>query len=377
LDWNGLPVRSAVVLARGQFRSGHAKTAHGLILHGRRVRIVAVIDETCAGKDAGELMGIGRKGIPVVADLSSVPGIPTVIPDTLIIGVAPTGGHLPPAWRKDVREAIRRGMDIVSGLHDFIGDDPELARLAKRMGVGIWDVRRPPRKLVLLRGIPSPVPVVLTCGTDASVGKRTVTAELHRAARARGIDAALVATGQTGVMIGADAGAVIDHIPGDFMSGTVEDMVQRMVKRGKELIFVQGQASLTHLAYGAVTLGILFGARPHFVVMVHVPGRRHRPSFPDQPVKGPMEEFKLVHRLSCAEAVGIALNCRQCRDPASVCRAYQRSSGLPSVDVLNDGAGKILDALLLRLRDDRRFRLRPGVKRAILELEKNKGGRRG
>lgn len=374
MDWNGKGVKNAVVLARGQFQSGHAKTAHGLILHGRRFRIVAVIDETCAGMDAGELMGIGRKGIPVVADLSSVPGTRHPAPGTLIIGVAPTGGHLPPAWRRDVREAIRRGMDIVSGLHDFIGDDAELAPLAKRMGVGIWDVRRPTRKLVLLRGIPSPVPVVLTCGTDASVGKRTVTTELHRAARARGIDAAFVATGQTGVMVGADAGAVIDHIPGDFMSGTVEEMVQRMVKRGKELIFVQGQASLTHLAYGAVTLGILFGARPHYVVLVHVPGRRHRPSYPDQPVHGPMEELKLVHRLSGAEAVGIALNCRRCRDPASVCRAYQRSSGLPSVDILKDGAGRILDALLLRLRDDRRFRLGTGVKRAIIELEKNKGG---
>lgn len=388
MDWNGKAVKRAVILARGQFRTGHAKTAHGLILHGRRFRIVAVIDETCAGHDAGELMGIGRRGIPVVASLSSVPGIHPLpspssksnrsvpdtrhpVPDSLIIGVAPSGGRLPPDWRCDIKEAMRRRMDIVSGLHDLLGDDAELARLARKMGVGIWDVRRPPAKLVLLEGQPSPVPVVLTCGTDASVGKRTVTAELHRAARARGIDAAYIATGQTGMMVGADAGVVIDHVPGDFMSGMVEDMVQRMVRKGKELIFVQGQASLTHLAYGPVTLGILLGARPHYVVMVHEPGRRFRPSFPDQPVNEPMEESTLVRKLSGAETAGIALNCRQCTDPAAACLAYERGTGLPCVDVLKDGPGRILDALLLRLKADRRFRLGPGVKKAIRALERS------
>lgn len=406
MDWNGKDVKNAVVLARGQFRSGHAKTAHGLILHGRKYRILAVIDETCAGQDAGELMGIGRRNIPVVARLDEIPGIgyrvpgtwerrrtktcprPVTrhpvpctrypVPDTLIIGVAPAGGRLPAKWRRDINEAIRRGMDIVSGLHDFIGDDSELGPLAKRMGVKIWDVRRPPDKPVLFKGLPSPVPVVLTCGTDASSGKRTVTAELHRAARARGIDAAYVATGQTGILVGADAGIVIDHVPGDFMSGSVEDMVHKMVRKGKELIFVQGQGSLSHLAYGPVNLGILFGARPHYVVMVHVPGRHFRPSFPDQPVNSPMEEYAIVRRLSGAEAVGLALNCQQCADPASVCRQYETSTGLPTVDVLRDGPGRIVDSLLLRLGSDKRFRYGPGLKNAIEELDLHKRqGKRG
>jgi uncharacterized NAD-dependent epimerase/dehydratase family protein len=145
-------------------------------------------------------------------------------------------------------------------------------------------------------------------------------------------------------------------------------MVHRMVRKGKELIFVQGQASLTHPAYGPVTLGILLGARPHYVVMVHVAGRRFRPSFPDQPVNQPMEEYALVRLLSGAEAIGIALNCRGCADPASVCREYESSTGLPTVDVLRDGPGRILDRLLLRLRDDGRFHYGPGLKKAIHEL---------
>jgi uncharacterized NAD-dependent epimerase/dehydratase family protein len=378
-------VKTAVVWARGQFRTNHAKTAHGLILHGRRYRIVAVIDETCSGLDAGDVMGIGNRGIPIVsgfADLDTLrrrrnksPCTLYPAPCTLIIGVAPTGGRLPPAWRQDIREAIRRGMDIVSGLHDFLGDDPGLSRLAKSKGVRITDVRRPPEKLSLAQGRDWPVPVVLTCGTDCAVGKRTVTIELHRGARKRGIDAAFVATGQTGVLVGADAGAVIDHVPGDFMSGAVEAMIDRMVRRGKELIFVQGQASLTHHAYGPVTLGILFGSRPHYIVLVHEPGRKFRPSFPDQPVPEPMVEAALVRRLSGAVPAGLSLNCAACGERAgAVLRGYERRTGLPAVDVLQDGPDRLIDALLERFAADRRFRCGPGLRRAIRALKVHKEG---
>ena len=403
-------MKTAVVLARGQFRTSHAKTAHGLILHGRRYRIVAVIDETCAGRDAGEVMGIGKRGIPIVsgfaeldrvlarripapaplslsvreesggraasrADRKTAPRTLHPAPGTLIIGVAPTGGRLPPAWRRDIREAIRRGMDIVSGLHDFLGDDPELSRLASRKGVRIEDIRRPPGKLELARGTDWPVPVVLTSGTDCAVGKRTVTIELARGARKRGIDAAFVATGQTGVLVGADAGAVIDHVPGDFMSGAVERMIDKMVRRGKELIFVQGQASLTHQAYGPVTLGILYGARPHYTVLVHEPGRKVRPSFPDQPVLEPMVEAALVKLLSGADPVGISLNCSGCGDRAgAILRDYESRTGLPSVDVLRDGPDRLLDALLGRLAGDGRFKYGPGLRRAIREARSRREG---
>ncbi|MGQ9581922.1 MAG: DUF1611 domain-containing protein [Thermoplasmatota archaeon] len=389
-------MKRAVVLARGQFRTSRAKTAHGLILQGRRYRVVAVIDESCAGRDAGEVMGLGRMGIPVFKELSGVPGVPPLLtrsqprpgkcaelrsPErwTLIIGIAPTGGRLPRAWKRDIREAIRRGMDVVSGLHDFLSDDDELSRLARECGVEIWDVRRPPEGLDVARGCRSPVPVVLVCGTDCAVGKRTVTAELHRGARRRGIDAALVATGQTGMLVGCDAGAVVDHIPGDFMSGAVEAMVRRVVARGKELVFVQGQASLTHLAYGPVTLGILYGSRPHYTVVVHEPGRRFRPSFPDQRVPGPMEEARLARELSGAEPVGISLNCSRLarRRPApsrepphrALCRRYERATGLPTVDVLLDGPDRILDSLLMRLAKRGDLEIRPGLRRALERLE--------
>jgi uncharacterized NAD-dependent epimerase/dehydratase family protein len=215
--------------------------------------------------------------------------------------------------------------------------------------------------------------VILTCGTDCATGKRTVTYELYRGALKRGIAAAYVATGQTGMMVGADAGVAIDHVIGDFMSGAVEKMVLEMVRKGKEMVFVQGQASLTHRAYGAVTLGILHGCQPHYTVLVHEPGRRFRPSFPDQPVLGPLEESALVERLSGARPVGLALNCHGRSDSSQACREYSKRTGLPVVDVLRDGPDPILDALLVKLEHDRRFRLGPGIRKAIKAVRSRQG----
>jgi uncharacterized NAD-dependent epimerase/dehydratase family protein len=375
---NGNAVKNAVVLARGQFRTRHAKTAHGLILHGRRFRVIAVIDETCAGKDAGELMGIGNRSIPVVRSLGPLLADGKRRPEVLIIGVAPTGGRLPPAWKRDIRKAIEGGLDIVSGLHDFISEQPELAALAKKHRVRIVDVRRPPEKLGLAGYWRSPVPVVLTCGTDCNVGKRTVTIELTRAARARGIDAAYVATGQTGVMVGSDIGTVIDHVPGDFMSGAVEGMIREMVeKKGKELIFVQGQASLTHLAYAPVTLGILYGSRPHCIVMVHDPERTFRPGFPEQRVLEPSEEATLVAVLSGALPTGIALNTQKVKDWKAACRRFEETSCLPTVDVMRQGADRLLDAILGKIDMNGKLRKGPGLRKAIAGLKvrgRSKGG---
>jgi len=366
---NGNAVKNAVVLARGQFRTRHAKTAHGLILHGRRFNVTAVIDETCAGQDAGEIMGVGNRNIPVVRSLGILLADKKRRPDVLIIGVAPTGGRLPSAWKRDIRKAIESGLDIVSGLHDFISDEPELAALAEKHKVKIVDVRRPPGKLGLAGYWRSPVPVVLTCGTDCNVGKRTVTIELVRSALARGIDAAYVATGQTGMMVGSDTGTVIDHVPGDFMSGAVEGMVREMVeKKGKELVFVQGQASLTHLAYAPVTLGILYGSRPHYIIMVHDPERTFRPSFPEQRVPEPTEEATLVAVLSGALPVGIALNTRNVNDWKAVCHKCEETNRLPTVDVMRQGADRLLDSILIRIDGNRKLRKGPGLRNAIAKL---------
>jgi uncharacterized NAD-dependent epimerase/dehydratase family protein len=95
--------------------------------------------------------------------------------------------------------------------------------------------------------------VVLTLGTDCAVGKRTMTFELYPASLEAGRDVGWGATGQTGIMVGAHRGVVIDCVPADFTAGVVEDLVCG-VAADHDLVFVDGQTSLTHRAYSGVTL---------------------------------------------------------------------------------------------------------------------------
>ena len=68
-------------------------------------------------------------------------------PDALLIGIAPTGGKLPDAWRATILEAIAAGLDVLSGLHTFLGDDPEFARPRRPTAPTIVDYRRPPERM--------------------------------------------------------------------------------------------------------------------------------------------------------------------------------------------------------------------------------------
>jgi uncharacterized NAD-dependent epimerase/dehydratase family protein len=342
-----MSMQTATILVRGNFRSKHGKTAHGLIRYGRRYKIHSVIDESCAGSDAGELLGLGNRGIPIISE------VPDDV-DVLIIGVAPSGGLLPEEWRIDIKNAIMNGIDIVSGLHQFLTDDFELANMAEEKGVSIWDVRRPPRELFIAQGYKAGVPVVLCNGTDACVGKRTVTLELVKAAGLAGYNPGFIATGQTGIMIGCDSGITVDSLPADFGSGMVERMVKDVEAVGKDIIFVEGQGSLGHHAYGAVTHSILYGAQPHGLVLVHAPGRTHRSSFPDLPMPSFDDELRLLKAHTPSPVLGIGLNFfegERVSEPESCIEEYADRYKVPVQDAHKDGADEIfknIEAELLR-----------------------------
>ncbi|MDI6856192.1 MAG: DUF1611 domain-containing protein [Candidatus Thermoplasmatota archaeon] len=333
----------AAILARGCFGSSKAKTAHGLIRHSSKFKIKEVVDETLAGKDAGEFLGLGILGIPIVNDFSKDI-------DSLIIGIAPPGGKLPKKWRSDIKRAIKCHINIVSGMHEFLSDDKELATLAKQYNAKIWDVRKHEGKLELAKGYKHKVPVVLVAGTDSCVGKRTTALELVKSAQKKGLKAGFVATGQTGIMIGCDAGIAVDAIPGDFIPGAVEKMVRKVSQKGKQIIFVEGQGSILHSAYGPVALGILYGSKPECVIMVHNPARKHRNSYPE---KVPKLEFEIeaVQKLGNTSVVGISLNCKDVQSWEKVAKEYERKYKLPATDVLKDskGAEKLLNATISKL----------------------------
>src|SRR4029078_9381324 len=77
-----------------------------------------------------------------------------------------------------------------------------------------------------------------------------------------------IPTGQTGIAI-AGWGISVDAVVADFISGAAEQRVCEGVRRGGEVLFVEGQGSLLHPAYSGVTMGLIHGSAPHAYVLCH------------------------------------------------------------------------------------------------------------
>jgi uncharacterized NAD-dependent epimerase/dehydratase family protein len=304
--------RRYVILAEGAFGDLPSKTAMGVIAYGRDP-VVAVIDSTRAGRDVAEWLGPEHHA-PVVGTLEDALA---ERPTALLIGIAPQGGRIPPAWRAIIVAAIEQGLDIVSGLHEFVSDDPEFRALADIHGVELIDQRRPPERndVAMGRRHRPGTRVILTVGSDCAIGKMTVALELRRAALRAGLSAVFVPTGQTGIMI-EGWGVAVDRVIADFVNGAAEWLVERAEGSG-DWIFVEGQGSIDHPAYSAVTVGLVHGCAPHAMVLVHQPGRpgHHGWEGPDGrgwPIKPVSQNIALYEAVAAAVApapvAAVALN---------------------------------------------------------------------
>ncbi|MEY4070072.1 MAG: hypothetical protein RL721_686 [Candidatus Eisenbacteria bacterium] len=350
--------RRIAVMAEGCFTQMDAKTALGVIRY-RPDEVVAVIDSVRAGRTAADCVGVGGS-IPVVASLEDAA---RHAPDTLLVGIAPQGGHLPESWRHIVRAALTRGWDVVSGLHVFLSDDPELAALATAHGCAIHDVRRPPvgRPIAARRVLASDALVVLTVGTDCNVGKMTTALELHAELRSRGVRAAFVATGQTGILV-ADQGAAVDAVTADFVAGVVERMVLDAA-RDADVVLVEGQGAIHHPAYSGVTLGLMHGACPEALILCHQAGRTHMKLGDAAPAPRlrPLGQIVRDNERAAgwvrpASVLALSLN-TMLLDEAEARRAIdsaQQFTGLPTVDPVRFGAESVATEILRRLDERKR-----------------------
>jgi len=320
-----------------------AKTAISLLRY-RGHDIAAVLESDQAGGTAQELFSTGGD-VPVVSELSDVPDA-----DALYVGIAPPGGKLPQPWRPIVRQAIEGRLDVVSGLHDFLTDDPDLVRAAKSSGAGLLDVRRNTLKNTagcceFRRGNVR----IHSVGHDCSIGKMVATVELQRALAAAGHDATFLATGQTGIMISGD-GVPIDCVVGDFISGAAEQIVKR--NDGHDFSLIEGQGSISHPAFSAVTLGLLHGCAPDGLVYCYEAGRTHVKGLDHVPLPCMTQQLKAIESLanlrhSC-KTIGIAINTRTLTPTqahAEVQRAEEQFE-LPACDVYRDGPDKLVEACI-------------------------------
>lgn len=320
----------------------YAKTAIGLLRY-RGNDVVAVLDRKCAGQSTGELFGVGD-ATPVVGSLDGLHA------DALFLATALVGGRIPENWRRILFDAIGKGIDVISGTHEFLSEDKEFSKLAEASGANLIDVRRN-----MARETSTGQPLhegclrIHTVGQDCTLGKMVVSLEVQRQLAQDGLDAQFIATGQTGIMISGQ-GLPVDCIVGDFINGSVESLVRR--NEHHDILVIEGQGSISHPSFSAVTLGLLHGCAPHGLIYCYELGR--------QTVKGLDGVPLLDHRTLIdaylanaslrqpSELIGIAINGRNAsaNEVESEKRELEARFNVPACDVYRHGAKPLADAVL-------------------------------
>lgn len=325
-----------------------AKTAVGVLRY-TDDDVVAVLDREIAESNPDARVADYLDDVPDAPIVGRAADAPAF--DALVIGVAPIGGGFDESWRPDVRYALETGADVIAGLHYFLAEDEAFARLADDHGGELWDVRRPPDDLTVADGVARDLDteIVLTVGTDCSTGKMTTTRELYEAAVDRGLDAAFVPTGQTGIII-EDWGIPIDRTVSDFTAGAVERMC--VERADHDYLFVEGQGSVVHPAYSAVTTGILHGAMPDSLVLCHEAGRTAVHGYESFAIPDPGDVAALYESLAepvaPTEIVAGSLNTKglSAEEADDALARYRSQVDVPVSDPIREGPETLLEAVL-------------------------------
>ena len=343
---------TAIVYCEANFGAIDGKTANGLVRHSERYKIISVIDSEKAGLDSGTVLDGEPNGIPICRNLAESLEKAATVPDYFIFGMAPSSGMLSLYERGLVLEAISRGMNIVNGLHEFLGDDPVFKAACVVSNVEILDVRKPRDKkdLHIFTGDISRVtcPVIAVLGTDCAIGKRTTATVLSQALNDRGMKTVMVGTGQTGLIQGARYGVALDAIPSQFCAGELEaTIINAFMVESPDVILVEGQGALSHPAFSTSSF-ILRGACPDGVVLQHAPKREHRCDFPLMNMPTPATEISLIEAFAETTVIGVTINHENMSDAevSSAILRYQNELGIPTTDALSRSPECLVDMVL-------------------------------
>lgn len=338
---------NAILLTGGMLHTSNAKTAHGLIRTSARFTIVGVIDKENAGKDAGDILDCKTRNIPVFETVAGFAASAPASAAFAVIGIALPGGVLPADMLVDIKEAIRAGMSIVSGLHRFLNDIPELVQLANEHGVTLIDIRKPRPKEQLkfwtgeIYNIPAKVIAVL--GTDCAIGKRTTCVLAMEASRNAGLNAKMVFTGQTGWLQGHTYGFILDTTYNDFVSGELENAVVSCYKEtGADVIFIEGQSALCNPS-GPCGAELLLSAQSKGVILQHAPARIYYEGREEEKIEISLErEIRLIE-LYGSKVIAITLNTEHLtKEEALAWKAkYKAQFGIPAILPLEEGGEEL------------------------------------
>jgi len=341
-------MKRIVILAIDAFDYILNKTGN-MLLRYRPEDVVAIIDPIKANETANSVLGYGGD-VPVVSSFEETLHFN---PDSLVIGNAPQGGVINDVYRYEIGQAIQAKCDIYSGMHVFLNDDNEFKNSAEKSGVTLHDLRQPPRTTHFPKGlwINRKVPVLLIVGTDCDTGKMTTAWEITLRLRKMGIKVAFFGTGQTGILL-SGGGIPVDAVVSDFMAGEVEHHIN-LISDGMDVVIVEGQGALTNYAYSGVTLGLIHGAMPDFLIMTHDPGREL------DVLDYPMPDIQKVLNLHMdllapfkkSNFLGFNLLTHQLDEESAlkILEQFSEEYNLPTTDLIRFGNGDLIDQISIAI----------------------------
>lgn len=343
---------NAIVYCEGAFNTPSGKTAHGLVRFTERYNVLGVVDSRYAGRDALEVLDGKTGNIPVFPSTRKAWETLTANGQTaryFVMGLAPDGGRLPAPALDDIKWALQQGLNVDSGLHDFLSEKPELVSLAQANGCTIRDIRKPPHRDVLhfFSGKIEEVDCLKLAilGTDSAIGKRTTAWIIMHGFRNKGLKAELVGTGQTAWLQGAKYSLVMDSLINDFVAGEIEHAVHEAWKNEKpHAIVIEGQGSLMNPAYPG-GFEILAAGRPDYVILQHAPKRLEYDGFPGYKLHPIDKQIQAIEMISGKKVIALTLNHEDMRpeEIPAACEALTAATGLPAFDVLYDGPEKLVE----------------------------------
>jgi uncharacterized NAD-dependent epimerase/dehydratase family protein len=346
---------SAVVFCQGGFQTTYGKTAHGLVRFTRRYRVMSVVDSDCAGKDAGMVLDGKANGIPIHGSLDEAMDYCVAAGSSathMVIGLATDGGKLTAEAREAVATALAAGLNVDSGLHEFISEDNRMIQLAAQSGAVVRDIRKPPERSALhfFSGKIEQVDAlkIAVLGTDSAVGKRTTAWKIVEGFEARGYAAELIGTGQTAWMQGARYSIVLDSLVNDFVSGEIEHAISTAWEEKRpDVIVIEGQGSLMNPAYPG-GFEIMAAGRPDIIILQHAPARKEYDGFPGYNIHPLGRQISIVEQLCGKMVAAITINHEGVPPDriSAVCEAVEMVTGLPAIDVVAEGPERLVTRLV-------------------------------
>ena len=340
--------KRAIVYADRFFNCADGKTAHGLVRFSKRFDVKCIVDTTLIEGDAGEILDGINRDIPLYNNLDRAYSKSDV--DTFIIGAVSEGGVLPEGYDKAIIWALENGLDVVSGLHQFISDNPVFEKLAKKHGCEITDVRKIFRDYKRfytgkIKEVKSTRIAIL--GTDSAVGKRTIAVILNEEMKKRGRKTDMIYTGQTGWMQGWSHGIVLDAMINDFVAGGIEDaIICSWNDLRPDIMIIEGQGSLVHPFFPG-GFEILTAGQIDGFILVDAPKRPHLDGFPGFPMPDPKRVVKIAELLTEKPLLGIGIN-RENMDKEDIKNEkikLKEIFNVPVIEPLSDGVSEIADFL--------------------------------